>query len=96
VPTYELLPGFLRDLENLTPAQRRAFRAAARRFVEDLAERRFRAGLRVKRVQAAAGIFEMTWAPDGRATFQFGPEVVAGQPHVIWRRIGRHEILARP
>jgi len=47
-------------------------------------------------VQAAAGIFEMTWAPDGRATFQFGPEVVAGQPHVIWRRIGRHEILARP
>jgi len=31
----------------------------------------------------------------GSAT-QFGPEFVAGQPHVIWRRIGRHEILARP
>jgi hypothetical protein len=96
VPTYRLLPGFLRDLENLTPDQRRAFGAAIRRFVEDLADRRFRPGLRVKRVQSAAGIFEMTWAPDGRATFQFGPEVVQGEPHVIWRRVGTHEILSRP
>jgi len=35
-------------------------------------------------------------APDGRATWQFGEEVVDGQPHIIWRRIGTHDIFTRP
>jgi hypothetical protein len=34
------------------------------------------------------------WAPDGRATFQFGRAVVGDELHVIWRRIGGHEIFA--
>ncbi len=38
----------------------------------------------------------MTWAPDGRATFRYGPEQVEGEPHVIWRRIGDHDIFDRP
>ncbi|MFD6425369.1 hypothetical protein [Streptomyces sp. NPDC060198] len=36
---------------------------------------------------------EMRWAPDGRATWQYGDEVRAGEPHVIWRRVGGHEIF---
>jgi hypothetical protein len=96
VPTYELLETFLRDLDQLTPDQRRALGAAVRRFLQDLPSRRFRKGLRVKRVRGAGGIFEMTWAPDGRATFRYGPEVIEGQPHVIWRRVGTHAILSRP
>ena len=36
----------------------------------------FRLGLRVKRVQGEWSLFEMTWAPDGRATFSMGEPVV--------------------
>jgi hypothetical protein len=34
--------------------------------------------------------------PDGRATFTFAPPVREGKPHVIWRRIGGHDVLDRP
>jgi len=50
----------------------------------------------VKPVQGAPGVFELTWAPDGRATFQNGEEQRQGQPHVIWRRIGTHDIFSQP
>ncbi|MFI6530229.1 hypothetical protein, partial [Streptomyces uncialis] len=70
-------------------------------FVEDLrAGGRFRAGLRVKRVQRAAGVYELTWSmgvgPAGRATWEYGTPVRPGEPHVIWRRIGGHAILSVP
>lgn len=71
-----------------------AFRRAVARFVEDL--RRgppFRRGLRVKGLQGAPGLFEMTWAPDGRAVFSFGEEVLPGEPHVIWHAVGTHAVL---
>lgn len=38
----------------------------------------------------------MTWDNDGRATFSYGVERVAGQPHVIWRRVGTHDIFTPP
>lgn len=38
----------------------------------------------------------MTWADNGRATFEYGDEVVEGQPHVVWRRIGTHAVLTSP
>lgn len=38
------------------------------------------------RVQGHPGVWEMTWAYDGRATIQYGDEVHSGQPHIIWRR----------
>jgi hypothetical protein len=41
-------------------------------------------------------VWEMTWAYDGRATFQYGEEVHPGQPHIIWRRVGTHAIFGRP
>ena len=86
MPTYALTARFRRDLDGLSPQQRAAFRAAVEAFVHDLGEGRFRPGLRVKGVKGAAGVFEMTWAPDGRATFQYGASKVGGEPHVIWRR----------
>ena len=49
-----------------------ASQLASKYIDEDLAKRSFRAGLRVKRVAGTAAIFEMTWAPDGRATFEYG------------------------
>jgi hypothetical protein len=94
VPTYERLPRFDRDYEALSPEERAAFRRAVGRFVEDLqAGRPFRRGLRVKAVQRAAGVFELTWASNGRATFQYGEPIREGEAHIIWRRVGAHAIL---
>lgn len=97
MPTYAWTTRFRADFDRLTASQRSAFLEAVGRFVEDLqARRRFRKGLRVKGIKGAPGIFEMTWAADGRATFQYGEEVVLGEPHVIWRRIGTHAVFSEP
>ena len=56
----------------------------------------FHPRLRVKRAQGHPGVWEMTWAPDGRATFQYGHEVRPGEPHIVWRRVGPHAIFRRP
>ncbi len=96
MPTFAQTDRFRRDLANLTAAQKAAFRAAAAKFVADLKSGDFRPGLRVKGVQGAAGVFEMTWADDGRATFMYGSPVVEGETHIVWRRIGTHGILTRP
>jgi len=53
----------------------------------------FPPGLRVKRVQGRQDVWEITFAPDGRATFEYGDEVLPGTPHVIWRRVGTHDVL---
>jgi hypothetical protein len=69
-------------------------RKAVAKMVSDLrAGQPFRPSLRVTGVQGHADIFEMTWAGDGRATFELGPEIHPNEPHVIWRCIGGHEIL---
>lgn len=50
----------------------------------------------MKGVQGASGVFEMTWASDGRATFSYGNTIMSGKPHIVWRRIGTHDIFKRP
>jgi hypothetical protein len=97
-PTFEAGESrFQRDLRRLTPKQRAAFLAAVRDFVADLRRGAgFRPGLRVKRVQKTSNVWELTWAPDGRATWQYGPEVREGEPHVRWRRVGTHDIFRDP
>jgi hypothetical protein len=97
-PTYAFEARFARDLGRLTRQQRAAVDAARAQFVEALRQRppSFPPKLRVKRVQGHPGIWELTWAHDGRATFAYGGEVLAGEAHVIWRRIGDHSILADP
>ena len=67
MPTHEERPEFRRDFEALTREQQLAFLAVLRRFIADLRRGQFRAGVRVKRVQGYPGVWEMTWAPDGRA-----------------------------
>ena len=97
MPTYAWLAKFRADFERLSPAQQAAFLVAVQQFVEDLQRTRtFRKGLRVKRIQGATGMFEMTWAADGRATFEYGDELAHGQPHVVWRRVGTHAFFKQP
>ena len=96
-PTYESRPTFGTDYRKLTAEQQKRFLAAVADMVEDIKNRRpFRPGLRVKRVQGTAHLWEMTWAPDGRATWQYGSQRSSGDPHVVWRRIGTHDIFRAP
>jgi hypothetical protein len=96
VPTHDELRRFLADYSRLTETQRAAFLSALRLFIAGLRSRQFDPRLRIKRVQGQVGVWEMTWAPDGRATFQYGDEVQPGEPHVIWRRVGTHDIFRDP
>ena len=85
----------------MTPERQALFLLAVSKFVEDLNSGSVRAGLRVKPYRGAAGLFETTWAPDGRAPdgrapFSYGSPVLPGEPHVIWRRVGGHDIFANP
>lgn len=80
------------------PSQQLAFRRAVAQFIGDLAgeSQSFHPRLRVKQVQGHRGVWEMTWAPDGRATFEYGDEVRPSEQHIIWRRIGTHSVFRRP
>jgi hypothetical protein len=46
-------------------------------------------------MQGREDVWEMTWAPDGTATFHFGIPVTEGEPYIVWRRIGAHRIFTR-
>jgi len=96
MPTFEQTVSFKRDHRSLGPDERIAFRRTVEKLVEDLGRGRLRPGLRVKRIQGTRGIFEITWADDGRATFEYGDERIEGEPHIVWRRIGTHAILRGP
>jgi hypothetical protein len=98
VPTFERLARFDREFRRLPRELQQAFLAMLPLFVASLKEKppAFPPALRVHRVQGATGIWEVTFASDGRATFQYGEQVLAGEPHVIWRRIGHHGVLDEP
>ena len=97
MPTFRWLPSFRAEFTRLTPTQQAAFLAAVAHFVEDLRTgQEFRKSLRVKGLKGSAGVFEMSWAPDGRATFRYGGTGKPGEAHIIWRRVGTHDILREP
>ena len=95
MPSHERTRRFERDWRALSAADRHRFRVAFKRFDADLESGSFRRGLRVKRVEGTDTVFEMTWAPDGRATFEYGTPQGRGA-HITWRRIGREDVFRRP
>jgi hypothetical protein len=95
VPTWDATERFRQDYSRLSGDQHGLFLAARDKLVEDLRGGSFRKGLRVKAVRATPGVYEMTWAPDGRATFHYGPSRGSGA-HVVRRRIGTRDIFDRP
>ena len=96
MPTYDILESFWRDFDRLSPTEQREFLAAVQKFLADLRSGKLRTGLRVKGIESARGIYEMTWAADSRATFQYGDPVREGEPHIVWRRVGKHDISDAP
>lgn len=97
MPTFDVTPGSwptATKLARSSPEQLPRFEKVVREvFVPDLETGRFRPSLRVKGVQGHPSIYEMTWAPDGRATWEYGQEQIPGKAHVIWRRLGTHAIF---
>ena len=88
--TFETLPRFEASWVKLTSAQQAAFRLVVlEAFEPDLMTpgHPFRRSLRVKPVAGHPEVFEMTWNHDGRATFSYGREHEADQPHVVWQDI---------
>ncbi len=100
MPTYDQTDQFRRDLKKLSDPERLLFKDAVEKFVEDLRtlpRGQFRGGLRVKPMQDADGVFEMTWESENeRATFQYGDELTQDDPHIIWRRVGGHAVFGDP
>lgn len=98
MPTFERLARFDREFRRLPRELQRAFLEMLPAFIAALRldPPRFPPTLRVHRVQGTAGVWEVAFAPDGRATFEYGAEVVAGEPHVVRRRVGTHDVLSEP
>ncbi len=97
MPTYAWLARFWSDFKRLSPDEQTAFLAAVTDFVTDLSKKDpFRKSLRVKGVQGKPGVFEMTWSGGGRATFEYGTPLRDNDVHIIWRRVGTHNIFNQP
>ncbi|HEX4306446.1 MAG TPA: hypothetical protein VHZ54_10435 [Solirubrobacterales bacterium] len=96
-PTFELQRGFAREFARLPREQERAFRQAVGKLIDALKQGgEPPRSLRIKRVQGTRDVWEMSYSGDGCATFRYGPEVRAGETHIVWLRIGGHEIFSRP
>lgn len=102
---YVRLPAFLADWQELSPSERAFVKAwlagtflpAVAAYEADPAGFVWPRGLRFERLTASGGICAVTWSfsgPDGRATFQFSD--LGGEPCLVWRRIGCHDIYRRP
>jgi hypothetical protein len=92
------------DWRRLSERERTVFRSVVREEFHPACER-FKAdpaaawpqALRVKSVEGAPGVWEMTWSfagPDGRATFEWVQ--IEGELGLRWRRIGGHAIFRKP
>jgi hypothetical protein len=99
---YETTLAFDADFKRLKPEHRATFRQVLRtKFIpactalaaDPTAD--WPKSLRVKSIQGAPGVLEMTWSfasPDGRATF----ELVTVDLRCRWRRIGDHDVFREP
>jgi hypothetical protein len=100
---FEVTDAFRADRKRLSKSEQRlvsealaAFVAACDRYAADPTAA-WPSSLRVKNVEGAPGVLEMTWSfsgPAGRATFEWVQ--IGGELAVRWRRIGGHGILKNP
>ena len=100
---YVVVDSFKADYKRLSRSEQATFKTALKVFVAACDRYAadpsvaWPASLRVKNVENAPGILEMTWSfggPDGRATFEWAQ--IAGGLGLRWRRIGGHAIFKNP
>ena len=93
MPTHDENERFDREYFKLSAEQKLAFKRAVGEFVADLPTRSFRPSLRIKGVAGRPGVYELTWARDGRALWRYGSGPNLHDVHIEWLRIGTHEIF---
>ncbi len=101
---YERTEHFKRDFQRLNDADQDEFKRVVLEDFAPGAEQQVASPgsawpgrLRVKDVEGAPGIWEMTWSftdPDGRATFEWVE--IGGESGIRWRRVGSHSIFRDP
>jgi hypothetical protein len=102
---YLRLDTFLADWKRLPDGERALVKAwlseeflpAAAAYEHNPVGYQWPKSLRFERLGGVDGVCAVTWSfagPDGRATFHF--DVVDGEPRLVWRRIGHHDIYCRP
>lgn len=101
---YERTESFKRDYRRLADPEQREFRRVVMEDFAPALERRvddpghpWPGALRVKDVEGAPGVWEMTWSftnPDGRATWKWIE--IEGETAIRWRRVGSHAIFRDP
>jgi hypothetical protein len=100
---YVVLESFKAGYRRLSTGEQHVFKkvlpdfvAACDRYAVDPTDT-WPASFRVKDVEGARGVWEMTWSlsgPDGRATFEWIQ--IDGGLALRWRRIGGHSIFKQP
>jgi hypothetical protein len=105
LPTFSVEDRFRNEYRQLKRWEQDRFTSAWHEFPDALLQweidgapglPRFPAALRVKDVNGFPGIWELTWATDGRCTWEYGNKVLPDKVHVVWRRIGGHDIFNDP
>jgi len=100
---YVVIDSFKADYKRLSRDEQARFKFALKDFTAACDQYAadpslvWPASLRVKDVESAPGILEMTWSfsgPDGRATFEWVR--IEGRLGLRWRRIGGHGIFKDP
>lgn len=97
-------PKFHRDFKKLKREHQLLFLDAQEQFVTEFEQiliqktlKKVSKKYRVRVLKNTAEIWEMTWSfsrPDGRATFHL--QEIEGEPILVWRRIGSHDIFKQP
>jgi hypothetical protein len=105
---WETTDSFKGDFKRLSAPEKKLFRDAVEKFnvacdhwADSNGASGWPAALRVKPVEAAPGVFEMTWSfsgPDGRATWEWTTITTREEKSraVRWRRVGGHEVFKKP
>ena len=101
---FEHAERFDADVRRLSRREQELFRTVVRERFVPAAERvvaepgaMWPRALRIRRVEAAPGIWELTWSfagPDGRATFEWIE--IGGEAAIRWRRVGTHAVFRDP
>jgi hypothetical protein len=93
VPTYEETKRFNNEYNRLRTDKRALFNQACKEWVTALKTHQPPpARLGIRRFLSIEGMYEFHFAPDGRTLFRYGPEQKPGEVHIIWERIGGHDI----
>jgi hypothetical protein len=57
---------------------------------------RFHPSFRVHRIDARRSVWSLRFGADLRATFSYGTPHHESDTHIVWRRIGRHNVYREP